>query len=229
MGHTLLAPIKCEYPEEHLDFPRVTSILSVREKPELWAWRMRVGMEEAGRVAKEATDKGSAVHEAIERWFADLPFHLNEVEQPYFNGFLNWYNRYQPTECYIEQRLCDHTLGYIGRCDLIAKIDGRWYVVDFKTSKQFSIDMGLQLSAYAWAIERLIGIRPEGRMIVRLTDKTKKGYQVREYEDELPTFLAHLDIANWLAEHKREKEDPNAGWTGGIILPPKVAGETTME
>jgi predicted RecB family nuclease len=237
MTHTLLSPVRCEHPEEHLGLPRVTTILDVRNKPELTDWKLRIGPEEAERVSKTATDLGTTVHNAIERFLADLTFYLPEdytvtlmgkpvVKSPQklFNGFKNWYDTYQPTEIYIEQAVCDHDLGFIGRTDLIAKIDGKWYIVDFKTSKKFGKDMGLQLSAYAWAVERLLGIKIEGRMIVRLTDQTKKGYQVKEFNDVLPVFLSHLDIWYWLQEDY--VEDPNENWDGGLIFAAASSSKT---
>lgn len=245
ISHTVLAPVVCEYAEEHTDFGRVTKILSIRHKEELEKWRLSLGELEAARVSTIATDLGTMVHDAIEQFLSGISVAqvLSSLPQDYtvmlygkevvksprklFRGFLHWYQKYQPTEVYIEQRLCDHQLGYIGRCDLIAKVDGKWGVYDFKTSKKFNIDMGFQLSAYAWAIEMLLGIKVEERCIIRLLDSTFKGYQLKSYQDELPIFLAHLDIYNRVEEERKPMEDPNANWDGGIILGPNVATNQT--
>ena len=53
------------------DFPSMTTILGKTSDNQVWLqkWRERVGEEEADRISKEATDRGTLVHEYAEKYF----------------------------------------------------------------------------------------------------------------------------------------------------------------
>ena len=46
-------------------YPSITTVLSILSEKGIAAWRARVGEEEANRISKQATDRGTAVHETI--------------------------------------------------------------------------------------------------------------------------------------------------------------------
>jgi hypothetical protein len=52
-------------------FPSVTTFLDQTiDKPQLDAWRERVGHAEADRISSEATERGELVHAFVERMYA---------------------------------------------------------------------------------------------------------------------------------------------------------------
>ena len=52
------------------DFPSITTILGkTANQPWLQAWKDKVGEEEANRISKKATDRGTLVHEYAEKFF----------------------------------------------------------------------------------------------------------------------------------------------------------------
>ena len=54
-------------------YPSITSVLDIRNKEGILAWRKRVGNEEANRISKRATTRGTHFHSLLEKYF------LNEI------------------------------------------------------------------------------------------------------------------------------------------------------
>jgi predicted RecB family nuclease len=195
-------------------FVRVSTILSVRDKPGLNAWKLRVGEEESTRISREATDLGTQVHRGIEAllktgelpsWFTERP----KLEDPaavdtsnvrdaanLFRGFLSWYDDAAPTDAQSEQFLFHKKHQYAGTTDLICKLNGELYIVDFKTSKQISPEMGLQLVAYREAYYDMHGVRPR-TAILQFTRGVKSGYRFELFDSPFEIFLACKAIYDW--------------------------------
>ena len=55
-------------------YPSITSVLSIRGKESILAWRKRVGNEEANRITKRATTRGTHFHSLMEKYF------LNQID-----------------------------------------------------------------------------------------------------------------------------------------------------
>ena len=53
------------------NFPSITTLLGKTSENQVWLqkWREKVGEEEADRISKEATDRGTLVHEYAEKYF----------------------------------------------------------------------------------------------------------------------------------------------------------------
>ena len=105
-------------------FVSPTTVLSIRHNQGLQDWRDRVGPEEADRKSKEATDKGTAVHKAVEELIVnDASNYLSSIDL-YVKGFMNWDDKYKPETIAIEQFLRSELNEIAGRVDYICKIDG---------------------------------------------------------------------------------------------------------
>lgn len=145
-------------------FPSVTNVLSSKENKSLDEWRERVGEEEANRVSKEATNRGSAIHDLFENYlkgneirfkhptlkdhFLQAKPLLDKIELVYAN----------------EIPLYSKVIKVAGRCDCVAVIDGEIQIIDFKTSKNFKESeqiesYKMQCSAYAFMLEEIYGIK----------------------------------------------------------------------
>ena len=186
--------------------PSVTTILSVRDKPFLREWRLRVGEEAAAAKTLESTTKGTAVHQMIETYINDGEYQIGEDDPlyPYFRGYLTWEAKAKPEKVQSEIYLESLKYGYCGTTDIICYLDGELWVLDLKTSKQMSDEMGLQLAAYAQAYYEKTKKRAR-TAILQLTDQTVKGYRFKEYEGNLDIFLAHKAIFDW--QTPKEKVD----------------------
>ena len=125
------------------DFPSMTTILGKTSDNQVWLqkWRERVGEEEADRISKEATDRGTLVHEYAEKYFngEDIKPDLLK-EKPDVREMT--YNLIKAGERGIEEvwaqeiALWSPSLKYAGRVDLVGVWKGIPTIVDFKTSKK---------------------------------------------------------------------------------------------
>lgn len=120
-------------------FPSVTTVLGEKtSKKGLDEWRARVGEQEANRITKLATDRGTAVHSICEKYVLNedyrkdvMPTDMHAFLQikPYLD--LNLGSIYG-----IEAPLWSSKLKTAGRTDMLAGWQGVNSVIDFKTSRR---------------------------------------------------------------------------------------------
>lgn len=197
----------------------VTTILDVAHKPALQAWRDTVGPEEADRYMRERADIGSTVHARIEDIILTGgcdPQDSEEVSQ-LTDGFFRWREKAAPSTVATELFVYSTRHGYAGSADYICEIDGEPWIIDFKTSKSLHDSMGLQLAAYRQAYQEMTGIRAR-TAILKLTTKTQKGWQFKEYNEPIKPFLGLKAFFDW--EMKKNPPKPQiekVQWDGGVI------------
>lgn len=155
------------------------------------------------KVSQQALDIGSGVHGAIE-------YHLKTGKEPLspsdellsaFLAFLEWKDAHNMEPLKLEHTLYDPQKRYAGTCDLICKLDGKTYLVDFKTSKKPRgkpyPEWGYQTAAYRACYEGI-----QGNGILRLDKETgmPDWYDLSEaYEQDLKAFNHLADF--WWATH----------------------------
>lgn len=209
-------------PEHKEGLWSVTTILDVANKPALQAWRDNVGAEEADRYMRERADIGTRVHNACERFLNGLTVEL-PAEDPIgdfsrlFYGFTQWLEKVEPHTLATEKFVYSTRHGYAGSADFVCEIDGELWIIDFKTSKSLHDAMGLQLAAYRQAYQEMTGRRAR-TAILKLTTKTQKGWQFKEYNEPIKPFLGLKAFFDW--EIKKNPPKPQAEkvqWTGGVI------------
>jgi len=220
------------YEIEGEQYPRVTSILP-RPSLEQWAVNSAIEyikvnfsesetdaymdlpliLEEAKtewkNISKEALNIGSEVHELIEQYIKGFKDTEPKETKPEvlnaFNAFLEWEK--ENIEEWIE---CEKTIFhpvhcYAGTLDATAKLkNGKYYVIDFKTSTGFYGGYDLQIAAYRHAYEEEMYIQMDGMGILRLDKKTGlpewKDYS-KVYEQKKDAFI-HL-VNFWYADKNR--------------------------
>jgi len=154
---------KLAYPELHADTtdkgrvyitphgpaPSVTTILSKLPHPELDAWKLRVGEEEAKRISKEATDIGTAMHDRLEAFIKGTEYtsattdELEAIAEQMFRK-VKMYGLRKVTDVYgIE--VCLHLDDLVaGRTDLIGIENGKFSIMDYKTSKFYKKESDIE-------------------------------------------------------------------------------------
>jgi len=174
--------------------PSITSVTSFYNREIFVKWRKRVGIEEANRITKRATSRGTDFHQVCQDYLE--------------NKELVWEN-YQPTSKFmfyhakpyldkinnihaIERTLYSEYFGLAGRVDCIAEYEGELAIIDFKTSGKIKPEKWLenyfvQETAYACMyyeltqipIKKLITlmVTPDGE--VKIFDKRNKGDYIK--------------------------------------------------
>ncbi len=128
------------------------------------------------RTLERAADKGSSVHNAIEMWLRFGVIDIPEEHRGYFNGFLEWWNRYKPELVASEVKVYHKLMRYAGTTDLLAYIDGKLTLVDYKTTyRVMEKSCGVQLEAYAQALASH-GVEVEAKHILHLEKNGKWDY-----------------------------------------------------
>ena len=122
--------------DELLKLVSITSITSHFNKEIFVNWRKRVGNEEADRITKAATSRGTDMHTLTEHYLLneDLPKvqplsdFLFKIAKPKLNLINSIYT--------LEGSLYSKHLGIAGTVDCIAEYNGELSIIDFKTSKK---------------------------------------------------------------------------------------------
>jgi len=122
--------------DELLKLVSITSVTSHFNKEIFVKWRKKVGEEEADRVTKAATSRGTDMHTLVENYLynKDLPSvqplsdFLFKISKPELNKIDN-------IHC-LEGALYSKHLGVAGTTDCIGEHAGELSVIDFKTSKK---------------------------------------------------------------------------------------------
>lgn len=170
--------------DELKKFVSITSVISHFNKDKFVAWRKKVGDEEADKITRKATSRGTDAHTLIEHHLKnmDLPKvqpiseHLFKIAKPALNRINNIRA--------LEGPLYSQYLGVAGTVDCIAEFDGELSIIDFKTSKQPKprewIDgYFVQCCAYACMLHELTGLSVKKFVIIM----TCENGEVEVYEE----------------------------------------------
>lgn len=171
--------------------PRVSNILKeCINKEYLIKWAGRVGIKEMEAQQTKACTIGSMVHEKIENFLLTgtdknvsykVPKDYNQYIEKAYNNFKNWYNNLHSMGYVIEQIyatekqvICPY---FGGTIDCVMRINGKNYIVDFKTSKSISHEYIIQTCSYMWIVNN--GYCPDlphidGVAIIRVDKNTDK-------------------------------------------------------
>lgn len=143
--------------------PSITTVLSIMSRDAIAEWRNKVGAEEADRVSRYSSGRGTAVHSLCEAYLKNEPLCEDTRPDAVFmfktiKQHLNNINKIQ----YQEQALYSERLGVAGSVDCIAEYEGVLSVIDFKTAskpkkEEYIENYFLQTTAYALMYEEMIG------------------------------------------------------------------------
>ena len=157
--------------EELLKLVSITSVTSHFNKDIFVKWRKRVGNEEADRITKRATKRGTDMHTLVEYYMKneELP------EVPPISDFLfkiSKANLKRINNIYaLEGSLYSKQLGIAGTVDCIAEYDGELAIIDFKTSakpkpRKWIDHYFVQCMAYGCMLYELTGISVKKLIII---------------------------------------------------------------
>lgn len=146
--------------------PSVTTVLSVQDKSGLDAWRNKVGDAEANRVMKQASLRGTAVHQLAEDYVNNDPdwkkgampvnlFTFNTIKTVLDDSLSNVWAQEAP--------LYSERLSVAGRVDCIGEWNGVLSIIDYKTSRrpkklEYVESYFIQESVYAACFFEMTGV-----------------------------------------------------------------------
>ena len=162
--------------------PRVTKILSrCIHSDSLMYWANSLGFKHKSykKTLDEAANIGHHAHENIDSYLTDNNHKAIEASMPYqsynaYQSFLQWFN----TICSIATvRVIFHektlTCKYFGgTLDGLYEINGKIYLVDYKTSNHITFNYCLQLAAYRYMLRTELGIEIDGCIILQLAKES---------------------------------------------------------
>ena len=192
-------------------YPSVTSVLSFINGPKFADWRRRVGEEEANRVTKHATTRGTNLHTLFEHhlnneditglkeWNIPLVNLMFRAAKPELAKHVD--NIYQQETQMSSERLC-----LAGTVDLICEWDGELAVVDFKTSAKTKPEAWLesyfvQLSAYWAMFSEKTGVVPKKLVVflvaengdIQIVERRNPLDYLKTLREYVSQFIQHRD------------------------------------
>ena len=153
-------------------YPSITTVLSAYNIKEIMAWRKRVGDEEANKISRQASSRGTRIHTLCEQYLDNkvLTF-KTPLDTETFNRFKPVLHRINNIYAQEIRMYSDH-LRIAGTVDCVAEFDGKLSIIDFKTSKRLKNEEDIenyfmQVSGYAVMFEERFGI-PVNRVVVAI-------------------------------------------------------------
>lgn len=177
----------------------------------------RLGKQKAAqKELAKAQEIGSQVHAMIE-WnlksqlcyrVGPSPL-ITDKAQWAFMAWEDWRKKVDLKPVFVEQTVWSNEWGYAGTLDLLAEVDGKLSVVDWKTGKRVYPEAFLQNAAYRHAIREMKHADPIQGIVVRLpkveTDPEFEVVTVPHDEDWLfGQFMRAMGLWEWLRKMEEE-------------------------
>jgi genome maintenance exonuclease 1 len=150
----------------------ITSITSNYKKEFFNQWRKKVGVEEADRITKKATSRGTDMHTLVEQYLKNLDCNSNvlPISEMLFQIAVPALKRINNIHA-LEGSLYSLFLGIAGTVDCIAEYEGELAIIDFKTSKkpkprEWIEGYFVQCCAYACMLHEMTGISVKKFVII---------------------------------------------------------------
>ncbi|MFA6135788.1 MAG: hypothetical protein WC705_00255 [Candidatus Paceibacterota bacterium] len=141
-------------------YPRVTKIVDIKAKPALYKFYAEMNSFAQGEDIKaKSASEGTLIHETVEALLIGNPpagGSLDPSIKPAIDAFVEFIdkNKIQVDPELIEKRVVNYDERYAGTLDAMAIINGKFGVLDIKTSQSIYRDYNLQTSAYMGALEK---------------------------------------------------------------------------
>jgi hypothetical protein len=172
--------------EELIRLVSITSVTSHFNKEIFVNWRKKVGEEEADKITRQATSRGTDMHSLTEHYLKNqklpevqpLSDFLFKIAKTEINRINNIYA--------LEGSLYSRQLGIAGTVDCIAEYNGELSIIDFKTSKkpkprEWIEHYFVQAAAYACMFYELTEI-PVKKLVILMACENGECVVYEEYD-----------------------------------------------
>lgn len=171
-----------------MDYLRVTEIISPFTGVEFVPFE----------ILDKACERGTLVHEIIESKFdalsiTEIPVHVSG----YIKSFEQYVDEidFSTLDFTKERRFYCEKTGITGQIDMIINVDGKRFILDWKTSARESLSWKLQAAAYQYLCS-VNGIEIDHMTFVKLCKKggKPKTFTYDTYEHDLDIFFKCLEL-----------------------------------
>lgn len=174
--------VDSDYKYNGITVPRVTKILSkCIHSDSLMYWANSLGFKHQSykKTLDTAANIGTHTHNNIDNFLEDNEHKADKSSMPYqsynaYQSFLKWF--YTVTSIamvkviFHEKTLTCKYFG--GTLDGLYEINGKIYLVDYKTSNHITFNYCLQLAAYRYMLRTELGIEIDGCIILQLAKES---------------------------------------------------------
>tara|TARA_B100001939_G_C16939573_1_gene617734 strand:+ start:1231 stop:1905 length:675 start_codon:yes stop_codon:yes gene_type:complete len=176
----------------------ITSVISHYNREIFREWRAKVGEQEANKVTKQATSRGTDMHTLAEYYLKNskLPS-VQPLSEMLFKQAKPTLNKIDNIHAQ-EQALFSYELGIAGSVDCIAEYEGELAIIDFKTAKKPKpkkwVDHHfVQCAAYACMLYEMTGIMVKKFVIIMSCEDGEvvvyEEYDKRKYINLLSEYI----------------------------------------
>jgi ATP-dependent exoDNAse (exonuclease V) beta subunit len=171
---------------ELLKLVSITSVTSHKNRQFFAKWRKRIGEEEADKITRQATSRGTDMHNLVENYLHNrelptvqpLPDFLFKIAKKDLKRINNIHA--------LEGSLYSKQLGIAGTVDCIAEFDGELSIIDFKTSKkpkprEWIEHYFVQCMAYGCMLYEITGI-PVKKLVIIMACENGECTVYEEYD-----------------------------------------------
>lgn len=203
--------------------PSVTQILGVINKPALINWANKMGLQgiKTNEVLRNTADIGTLAHEIIESWIKNRKPNWKDYTQEQrlqackcARRFFEWKDKQEKFAPIVSEiSLVSEKYQYGGCIDLIANLNGKRTVIDFKTSSGIWDEAKYQTSAY-YNMANENGFDCVDVMIIRIGRDDFETFKVEQKEQAFEVFKSALTLYNEIKKYKKSEEfDYNKMWS----------------
>jgi len=184
-------------------YPSVTTILShSTDKSFLFEWRKRVGEEEANKIVKKSSGRGTKLHSICEKYLLN---ELNDMKirmmmpdiKDFFLQLRPHIDKNVGNVYGLEQALYSDRLRMAGRTDCIAEWDGKLSIVDYKNSikekkEDWIQNYFIQCTAYAEMFEDITQLPIEQIVVAIANEEGTPQIFIREKRNYVPKLNEYI-------------------------------------
>lgn len=197
------------------EVPSVTTILKVINKPALVQWANKMGLQgiKTNEVLKDTANVGTLAHEIIEKWIKKEKPDFSQYSKEQIiqacqcsKRFFEWIKKQEKFVPIVSEiPLVSEEYNYGGCVDLIANLNGKRTVIDFKTSSGIWDEAKYQVSAY-YNMANENGWNCTDTMIIRIGRDGFETFKVEYKEQAFEVFKSALNLYNMINRYKKQEE-----------------------
>ena len=190
--------------DNNVEVPSVTTIIKLLNKPSITRWANYMGFKHINvkDILEETSRFGTLIHYIINLIIndkkLDITLHHRDKFKVYLtlDKFLSWYKSHEVKPILTEEKLVTDKFG--GTVDFYGLVDGKYTVVDFKTSKSIHLTMFIQLALYCILLEKK-GYKIDQVMILALGSEKYKTKLItrKELEPYVKIGLLLVDLFHY--------------------------------